>query len=78
MKVLDPNDPLQRVEVNRRNERRWWWDNTFWPITVTIAILVGGLGLDLLWNQAFYGDWQCAFIQCVRVQDVKNPQKVKP
>lgn len=77
MKVYDPNDPLQRVEIERRRERRLWWSNTFWPAFIVIVIIDLIVAADLIGNQLFYGDWTCAFSHCVRVQDVKDP-RAKP
>ena len=73
MKVYDPNDAHDRELMRKRDERRQSWV-TFWAF---VLIVVLG-ALDLLGNQLWYGDWSCAFVNCVRVQDVKNPSEIKP
>lgn len=79
MDVLDPSDPTQQVKIQRRHERWFWIDRTFMPL-VALALIVALLGgADLVWNQWLYGDWRCAFINCVRVSEVKkNPPSQHP
>lgn len=72
MKVFDPNDPVEAEELKRRGIRRQKWDS-FSTFMIAVAILALIVGADLLGNQWFYGDWKCAFTNCVRIQDIRNP-----
>lgn len=74
MKLYDPNDPEQRVAMHRRNENIASWD-AFGKLTLCLVVLALIFAATLAGNQWWYGDWRCAFVNCVRAQDIKA---VKP
>ena len=72
MQVFDPNTPEGQEQIRIRRKRHdraaqiWFW----------IAVIVGtvlAIGGDLAVNQWWYGDWQCAYLNCVRATEVKQP-----
>jgi hypothetical protein len=70
VKLYDPNDPEQRVAIERRQER--WAELRVWAC---IALFVAIVGTVFVGNQLWYGDWRCAFVNCVRTQDIKAVPK---
>jgi hypothetical protein len=54
--------PEQRQKC-ARDERR---GNIIMALII-ITILVGIIGIEVLWNQYVYGDWKCAFAHCRKV-----------
>lgn len=72
MNVYDPNTPEGRKQIRRRDERREKLVEARIILTLILSI-VTIFALDFIGNELWYGDWECAFVNCVRVQDIKKP-----